>query len=196
MCRPCVAAGSCPWLEGGCACHEGTLIRHDLRSCLPTPFGLRPFPPDRGNRPSPLEGEGFQAADSRPYEETGAFRNIGRGRSQTGPRAATWGRPYWVTFSQRKAFGRPQGSPLRISKNGGRVWDPPLQKTKPFRVCRRGRTLAGPPGNGTRLGRAARCAAPTAIQHRCRWFGKPRRRHGTAPAEIFANSGPRGPAGI
>ena len=166
MCRPCVAAGSCPWLEGGCACHEGTLIRHDLRSCLPTPFGLRPFPPDRGNRPSPLEGEGFQAADSRPYEETGAFRNIGRGRSQTGPRAATWGRPYWVTFSQRKAFGRPQGSPLRISKNGGRVWDPPLQKTKPFRVCRRGRTLAGPPGNGTRLGRAAQCAAPTKKRER------------------------------
>ena len=126
----------------------------------------------------------------RPYEETGAFRNIDRGRSQTGPRAATWGRPYWVTFSQRKAFGRPQGSPLRISKNGGRVWDPPLQKTKPFRVCRRGRILAGPSGNGRRLGRAARCAAPTAIQHRCRWFGKPRRRHGTAPAEIFANSGP------
>ena len=75
----------------------------------------------------------------------------------------------------------------------GRVWDPPLQKTKPFRVCRRGRILAGPSGNGRRLGRAARCAAPTAIQHRCRWFGKPRRRHGTAPAAIFANSGPSGP---
>ena len=102
------------------------------------------------------------------------------------------GLPPW----RGKAFGRPQGSPLRISKNGGRVWDPPLQKTKPFRVCRRGRILAGPSGNGRRLGRAARCAAPTAIQHRCRWFGKPRRRHGTAPAEIFANSGPRGPAGI
>ena len=27
--------------------------------CPPTPFGLRPFPPDRGNRPSPLEGEGY-----------------------------------------------------------------------------------------------------------------------------------------
>ena len=126
--------------------------------------------------PSPLEGEGFRAADSRPYEETRAFRNIGRGRSQTGPRAATWGRPYWVTFSQRKAFGRPQGSPLRISKNGGRVWDPPLQKTKPFRVCRRGRTLAGPPGNGRRLGRAARCAAPTKKRER---------------SEISVGAGPR-----
>ena len=40
-----------------------------------------------------MEGEGFQAADSRPYEETGAFRNIGRGRSQTGPRAHNV-RPY------------------------------------------------------------------------------------------------------
>ena len=26
------------------------------------------FPPDRGNRPSPLEGEGLRAADSRPYK--------------------------------------------------------------------------------------------------------------------------------
>ena len=48
----------------------------------------------------------------------------------------------------------------------GRVWDPPLQKTKPFRVCRRGRTLVGPPGNGTRLGRAAQCAAPTKKRER------------------------------
>ena len=42
------------------------LIRHDLRSCLPTPFGLRPFPPDRGNRPSP---RGRLAGDrkGRPY---------------------------------------------------------------------------------------------------------------------------------
>ncbi len=29
-----------------------------------------------------------------------------------------------------------------------------------------------------------------------RWFGKPRRRCGTAPAAIFANPGPSGPAGI
>ena len=70
------------------------------------------------------------------------------------------------TFPQGKAFGRPQGSPLRISKNGGRVWDPPLQKTKPFRACRRGRTLVGPPGNGRRLGRAAQCAAPTKKRER------------------------------
>ena len=46
------------------------LIRHDLRSCLPTPFGLRPFPPDRGNRPSP-KGEGLRAAKGRPYGEFG-----------------------------------------------------------------------------------------------------------------------------
>ena len=72
------------------------------------------------------------------------------------------GLPPW----RGKAFGRPQGSPLRISKNGGRVWDPPLQKTKPFRVCRRGRILAGPSGNGRRLGRAARCAAPTKKRER------------------------------
>ena len=48
----------------------------------------------------------------------------------------------------------------------GRVWDPPLQKTKQFRACRRGRTLAGPPGNGRRLGRAAQCAAPAKKRER------------------------------
>ena len=32
--------------------------------------------------------------------------------------------------------------------------------------------------------------------YRERWFGKPRRRCGTAPAAIFANPGPSGPAGI
>ena len=58
----------------------------------------------------------------------------------------------------------------------GRVWDPPLQKTKPFRVCRRGRTLAGPPGNGRRLGRAAPCAAPTKKRER---------------SEISVGAGPR-----
>ena len=58
----------------------------------------------------------------------------------------------------------------------GRVWDPPLQKTKPFRVCRRGRTLAGPPGNGRRLGRAAQCAAPTKKRER---------------SEISVGAGPR-----
>ena len=58
----------------------------------------------------------------------------------------------------------------------GRVWDPPLQKTKPFRVCRRGRILAGPSGNGRRLGRAARCAAPTKKRER---------------SEISVGAGPR-----
>ena len=52
------------------------------------------------------------------------------------------------TFPQGKAYGPPQGSPLR---------------RKP--------------------------------DHE-RWFGKPRRRCGTAPAAIFANPGPSGPEGI
>ena len=63
-----------------------------LRDIIPTPFGLRPFPPDRGNRPLDKEsrppGEGlggrpsvpplrvkrnipWRAADSRPYADTG-----------------------------------------------------------------------------------------------------------------------------
>ena len=94
-----------------------------LRDIIPTPFGLRPFPPDRGNRPldkgsrPPWRGKAGRAADSRPY---GGYRSRSffcRGRSQTGPQ-------------------------LRTSY---------------------------------------------------RLFGQTRRSRGTAPAEIFANSGPSGP---
>ena len=37
---------------------------------------------------------------------------------------------------------------------------------------------------------------PTQDSHRERWLGKARRTNGTAPAEIFANPGPSGSAGI
>ena len=111
-----------------------------------------------------------------------------------------------------KACGRP----------GGAAPTAGLEAVIPFR---RGRTLAGPHtrraevvapytkkrsiiapssapvcalGHLPPRGRACRrlIAAPTANQHQCRWFGKPRRRCGTAPAAIFANPGPGGPAGI
>ena len=113
-----------------------------------------------------------------------------------GPRPAR-GRPHGAAPTgspspKGRLSGDRKGRPYVFPKTAGGSGTRPYkrQNTKPFRVCRRGRILAGPSGNGRRLGRAARCAAPTAIQHRCRWFGKPRRRHGTAPAEIFANSGP------
>ena len=64
----------------------------------------------------------------------------------------------------RLAFGQPpspQGEGLRAGEG-----------TRPYGMCRsvlsfrRGRTLAGPPRNGTQLSRAAQCAAPTQIQER------------------------------
>ena len=77
-----------------------------LRDIIPTPFGLRPFPPDRGNRPldkgsqPPGEGLGgrpsvpplrvkrnipWRAADSRPYEIQRTLRSFRRGRTLAGP---------------------------------------------------------------------------------------------------------------
>src|SRR5699024_196694 len=50
------------------------------------------------------------------------------------------------------------------------------------------------PPRGKACGRLI--AAPTANQHQCRWFGKLRRRCGTAPAAIFATPGPGGLVGI
>ena len=64
----------------------------------------------------------------------------------------------------RLAFGQPpspQGEGLRAGEG-----------TRPYGMCRsvlsfrRGRTLAGPPRNGTQLSRAAQCAAPTQIPER------------------------------
>ena len=53
-------------------------------ACLPTPFGLRPFPPDRGNRPSP-KGEGLRAtARVAPTQETNRERWFGKPRRRSG----------------------------------------------------------------------------------------------------------------
>ena len=68
-----------------------------------------PHPPPSG-APSPLEGEGFRAADSLPYKiwkRSGLF--VGAD-DLGGPRAAAWGRP---CKGDRSLLGRPQGSPLR-----------------------------------------------------------------------------------
>ena len=79
--------------------------------------------------------------------------------------------------------GRPHGAALAdisgASRNG-RVLDPPLRRIWERPRCfRRGRSQTGPPG-----------FASGALA------GKPRRRSGTAPAAIFADPGPSGPAGI
>ena len=85
-----------------------------LTASPPTPFGLQPFPPDRGNRPSP-KGEGFWAAKGRPYGEnrTGSVNSARPGAdakpqqlqfpSRSGPQ---WGRtgphPSTPDFARRK----------------------------------------------------------------------------------------------
>ena len=71
---PCDRAGTvsilrrgAPWgSRRGGAYQEVTLIRPFGPPYPFCPSGT--FPPDRGNRPSPLEGEGLRAADSRPYK--------------------------------------------------------------------------------------------------------------------------------
>ena len=71
---PCDRAGTisilrrgAPWCSRrGGSYQEVTLIRPFGPPDPFCPSGT--FPPDRGNRPSPLEGEGLRAADSRPYK--------------------------------------------------------------------------------------------------------------------------------
>ncbi len=83
-----------------------------LRDIIPTPFGLRPFPPDRGNRPldkgsrPPWRGKAGRAADSRPY---GGYRS----RSQTGPQLRT---SYHLFGQTRRSRGT---APAEIFANSG-----------------------------------------------------------------------------
>ena len=154
------------------------LIRHDLRSCLPTPFGLRPFPPDRGNRPSP-KGEGLRAAKGRPYGEfgdrpsrtlAGLIKNFCHSEAHPHPPRI------------RSAPSPLQGEGLRAAK--GRPFE--IRETlRPFRRGRRPRRPAG-----------AHCAPLQRETRWERWFGKPRRGSETAPAAILEQPGPSGPAGI
>ncbi len=77
-----------PWGSRREACKPRSHPHPSRPSVVPPypfcPFGT--FPPDSGNRPSPLKGEGLRAGeDTRPY---GIYRNCPffcRGQSQTGP---------------------------------------------------------------------------------------------------------------
>ena len=77
-----------------------------------------------------------------------------------------------------KACGRPHGAAPTVNL-----------ETVP--LFRRGRTLAGPQIYAARPG--GRALQPCTSRH---LLGKARRESGTAPAAIFANSGPGGPTGI
>ena len=113
---------------------------------------------------------------------------------------------------------RPTGIPAHRT---GRPSVPPLQKCRDLSdERRRGRSQTGPRerhtpgwlllplrGNSPSapplrfqktllgLGRGGPWASRRDL-HWARWLGKARRTNGTAPAEIFANPGPSGPAGI
>ena len=106
-----------------------------LTASPPTPFGLQPFPPDRGNRPSP-KGEGFWAAKGRPY---GGKRPGSVGSANPGAEAE----PHQSQFSSRSGpqWGRtgphPSTPVLRAGnflptsrgnpRNGGPGADSPCQ---------------------------------------------------------------------
>ena len=79
------------------------------------------------------------------------------------PERSQWPRPPSLGLSWQFTLSAPgRGSKGRRAGEG----------TRPYGMCRsvlsfrRGRTLAGPPRNGTQLSRAAQCAAPTQIPER------------------------------
>ena len=82
-----------------------------LRDIIPTPFGLRPFPPDRGNRPldkgSRPPGEGLRAIKGRPYEIRETLRPFCRGRRPRRPAGAHCA-PLQRETRWERWFGKPR----------------------------------------------------------------------------------------
>ena len=95
-----------------------------LTASPPTPFGLRPFPPDRGNRPSPLEGEGFRAT------------------ARVAPTAKT-GLKALARQSQAQGWNRisPNFPPAQATSGAGR------NRTQALLILRAGRILPASRGN-------------------------------------------------
>ena len=96
---------------------------------VPTPFGLRPFPPDRGNRP-PGRGGGLRAAQvCRPYERTGQFSVVTLIRPLRGhlppERGKACGRPHGAAPTKGPGNSRwsPSSAPFggTFSLEGGRL---------------------------------------------------------------------------
>ena len=105
--------------------------------------------------------EGRRAGEgTRPYADARALPPIGRGRSQTGPRAATWGRPYEIRGTLR-SFRRGR----RPRRPAGAHCAPLRRKTAPGRWFGNGRRKSG--------------TAPTPIFHkpRAQWPGGNLERH-------------------
>ena len=92
-----------------------------------------PHPPPSG-APSPLKGEGFRAADNRPYGSQETLPGLGRGGpwasrqggvSSSHPHPGLWVPP--TPFVPSGHFPLTGGVGLK-GKAYGRVWDPPLRK--------------------------------------------------------------------
>ena len=97
--------------------------------CPPTPFGLRPFPPDRGNRPSPSKGEGFRAtARVAPTAKTGLEALARQSQAQK-----------WNRIS-------PNFPPAQAPSGAGR------NRTQALLILRAGRILLASRGNPRKWG--------------------------------------------
>ena len=75
------------------------------------------------------------------------------------------------------------------------TWDRPYNALETCPLIRRDLRSCHLPPKGKAYGRPQGSPLQRKPDHE-RWFGKPRRRCGTAPAAIFANPGPSGPEGI
>ena len=83
--RPYGGSWKLPLVWAGVCVPRGHPHPSGLTASPPTPFGLRPFPPDRGNRPSPLEGEGFGRPQGSPLRrKPDRKRWLGKARRRGG----------------------------------------------------------------------------------------------------------------
>ena len=99
-----------------------------LRGTFPTPFGLRPFPPDRGHRPRQGGGKERADEDISPYEGETEIHPAHRGRRapRRGERERGGGKPppYRVESAEgaKRETGGPMGTsaPTKREKPSGR----------------------------------------------------------------------------
>ena len=127
--RPYGGSWKLPLVWAGVCVPRGHPHPSGLTASPPTPFGLRPFPPDRGNRPSPLEGEGFRAtARVAPT-------------AKTGPEAL-------ARQSQAQGWNRisPNFPPAQAPSGAGR------NRTQALLILRAGRILLASRGNPRKWG--------------------------------------------
>ena len=151
--------------------------------------------------PSPRTGEGFRAADSRPY---GVSRSHSSFIVGAGPRPA---RQAWGNFRDTAGGTIPYPlCPFGPSPLDKGSLPSPTNRKKTLRVWvgeplgapagGKQRGHPHPPPSGAPSPLEGEGLGPARIRTGSVGLRKPRRMSGTAPATIFANLGPSGPAGI